>query len=718
MITLKLPTADVPLDVQDFTCREGVSQLFELSILASAPRDAKSGPGLLTFDAVLGKSATVVVDLPGGDHRFFNGIVASVEEGGVTVSAGPFAKVPYRLEIVPNLWLLGRRTQSRIFQHVTVPDILEQVLTGLDVRFELNGTYEPRDYCTQYRETDLAFASRLMEEEGMFYFFEHKDGAHTLVVGDTPQGHPTLPTGATIKFEPLTGGTRTDDRIQLWEKRQTITSGKVTLWDHTFELPHKNLSADAAVVDSVTAGKVTHKLHLSVSDKLELYDYPGEYAQRFSGTAPGGGDRPADVQKIFQDNARTAKIRARQMDSGAVVIRGMSNCRNLASGFRFTLTNHANGDGDYLLLTVTHVGRVEATPPTGGPAGAAPPQNYENTFTCVPAAVVHRPPRLTPRPFVHGCQTATVVGPAGEEIFTDKYGRVKVQFHWDRAGKNDANSSGWLRVSTSWAGQQWGAIHIPRIGQEVVVDFLEGDPDRPIIIGSVYNAEQMPPYALPANKTQSGVKSRSSLKGTAANFNEIRFEDKKGSEQLFIHAEKNQDIEVENDETQWVGRDQTVKIDRDRTENVGRNETITIGGNRTESVGKAESISVADGQTVSIGKDQSIDVGANRTVTVAKDQTTDIGEELKTTIGKNEEHTVGEARTTSVAKDDKLDVGKKLLVQAADEIVFKTGDATITMKKDGTIKIEGKDVTIDGSGKINVKASSDVVVKGSKVAMN
>jgi type VI secretion system secreted protein VgrG len=343
---------------------------------------------------------------------------------------------------------------------------------------------------------------------------------------------------------------------------------------------------------------------------------------------------------------------------------------------------------------------------------------YENAFTCVPAAVAYHPPRTTPRPQVRGCQTAVVVGPSGEEIFVDKYGRVKVQFHWDREGKNDANSSTWIRVATSWAGQQWGAIHIPRVGQEVVVDFLEGDPDRPIIVGSVYNADMMPPYALPANKTQSGIKSRSTTKGTAANFNEIRFEDKKGNEQLYIHAEKNQDIEVENDETHTVGHDQTVSIGHDRTEDVGNDETITITGNRTESVGKNETIDVGGNRTESVAKDETIDITGQRTLTVGKDQTTNIGGALTTSVGKDEARSVGGARSTDVGKDDTLKVGKKLHIEAGDEIVIKTGDATITMKKDGTIKIDGKDVTVNGSGKINVKASSDVVVKGSKVAMN
>ena len=247
----------------------------------------------------------------------------------------------------------------------------------------------------------------------------------------------------------------------------------------------------------------------------------------------------------------------------------------------------------------------------------------------MPTAQQFRPKRITPKPFVQGPQTAVVVGPAGEEIYTDKYGRVKVQFHWDRRGKKDENSSCWIRVSHPWAGKNWGAIATPRIGQEVIVDFLEGDPDQPIITGRVYNAEQMPPYDLPANMTQSGVKSRSSKGGGPANFNEIRMEDKKGSEQLFIHAEKNQDIEVENDETHWVGHDRTKTIDHDetshikhdRTETVDNNETITIHGQRTETVDKNETITIHMNRGETVDLNETITIGGNRTITVSKSET-------------------------------------------------------------------------------------------------
>jgi type VI secretion system secreted protein VgrG len=302
---------------------------------------------------------------------------------------------------------------------------------------------------------------------------------------------------------------------------------------------------------------------------------------------------------------------------------------------------------------------------------------------------------------VQGSQTAVVVGPSGEEIWVDKHGRVKIQFHWDREGKKDENSSCWVRVSSTWAGKNWGFVQIPRIGQEVIVDFLEGDADRPIITGRVYNAERMP-YDLPGNQTQSGVKSRSSKGGSGENFNEIRFEDLKGSELLYLHAEKDKQVVVENDRTESVGNDESISIGNNRTEDVGKDESITIGENRTESV----------------GKDESITIGGSRTESVSKNETIDIGEKRQETVGKDEDVSVGGDRSTSVGKSDELQVGKELLIGVADKIVLKTGDASITMKKNGDIDIKGKNIKVQGSGKVQIKASSDVNIKGSKVTNN
>src|SRR6185369_5975679 len=338
-----------------------------------------------------------------------------------------------------------------------------------------------------YRESDFHFASRLMEEEGIYYYFKHDQSGHKMVVANTPQSHADVP-GDDIIYEELIGGVRDEDRVWYWEKTLDLRSGKVTLWDHNFELPYKHLEATRSVQESVTLGRTTHKVKTGGNATLELYDYPGEYAQRFDGNA---------VNKVFQDNTRTVAIRMESEAANSLLIRGAGNCGQFSAGYKFGLTRHFTDGGKYVVTSVDHSARQ----PLASEQGEGEPFDYDNRFTAIPFGVPYRPQRLTPVPTVKGTQTAVVVGPSGEEIYTDKYGRVKVQFHWDREGKNDADSSCWVRVATPWAGKQWGIVHIPRIGQEVVVDFLEGHPDRPLIIGSVYNADQMPPYVLPNYKT-------------------------------------------------------------------------------------------------------------------------------------------------------------------------------------------------------------------------
>lgn len=657
---LKTPLGPDVLLLQGFTGSEGLSQLFHFRLELVAKNGTE-----VAFDKLLGQKITARLGPPDDVKRHFSGICSRVSQG----VRGEFF-THYHVEIVPQLWLLTRIARSRTFQQKSVPDILKQVLTGLDVSYEIEGTFHPRDYCVQYRETDFAFASRLMEEEGIYYFFRHEADGHKMVVANTPQGHPDVPGPAEVEFEVSEAGERSRDGVTSWLKSQEIRSGKYTLWDHCFELPDKNLEADKPTLASVTVGSVDHKLKVGDNDKLEIYDYPGGYAQRFDGISPGGGDRASDVQKIFEDNKRTVGLRMQEEAAAGVVIDGAGQCRRLVAGHKFRLKDHYDGDGSYVLTSIQHSARLDAELRSGESGGFI----YENSFTCIPAALPFVPRRATPRPVVHGTQSAVVVGPSGEEIFTDKYGRVKVQFPWDREGKMDADSSCWIRVGSIWAGKNWGAIHIPRIGQEVIVAFEEGDPDRPIIVGSVYNADQMPPYVLPDNKTQSGIKSRSTLQGTPDNYNEIRFEDKKGSEQLLIHAEKDQDIEVENDETHWVGRDrkktidndETTNVKHDRTETVGNNETITVKGARTETVTGNETVSIKQG---------------NRAVTL------DMG---------NDALTIKMGNQTT-----KLDLGKSS-TEALQSIELKVGQSSLVIDQTG-VKIKGLMVTVEGTVQTEVK---------------
>ncbi|HEY1379356.1 MAG TPA: type VI secretion system tip protein TssI/VgrG, partial [Gemmataceae bacterium] len=543
---LTTPLGADALLLTGLSVREGVSQLFhvQLEVVAKNSQD-------VAFDKLLGQKATVELALGSGKSRFFNGIVNRVGQGGRDQTF-----TSYSLELAPQAWLLTRRWQSRIFQHVTVPDILKAVLQGVDAAFEIQGTFQPRDYCVQYRESDFNFASRLMEEEGIYYFFKHTKDGHKMVVANTPQSHPDLPEQSKVIFEGVLGGLRDEMRVVSWGKVQELRSGKYTLWDHSFELPHKHLEAEKPIADSVQVGQVTHKLKLGENGKLEIYDYPGEYAQRFDGVDKGGGDKAADLQKVFEDNKRTTAIRMEQETVPGLVIQGTGYCRHFASGYKFTLERHFNADGPYLITGVTHVARCSNYLSSDGA-----PFQYSNSFTCIPFAQPFRPQRTSLKPFVQGTQTAVVVGPKGQEIFTDKYGRVKVQFHWDREGKNDGDSSCWVRVAQFWAGKRWGASFWPRIGQEVIVAFQEGDPDQPIVIGSVYNSDQMPPYLGDGPDTGNrsnhkndpkvcGVKSSTTPGGVG--FNEWRFDDTKGKEQVFIHGERDLDVRVKNDRRERV----------------------------------------------------------------------------------------------------------------------------------------------------------------------
>jgi type VI secretion system secreted protein VgrG len=592
LISVKTPLGHDVLLLVSFTGSEAISQPFsyQLDLIGENKTD-------IAFDKLLGQKITIEIALPGSKKRYINGVCRRVSQG-----ARDATFTAYSLEIVPAFWLLTRRTQSRIFQRLSAPDIIKKVLDGLEVGFEIQGTFEPRDFCVQYRETDFNFASRLMEEEGIYYFFTHADGAHKMILANTPQGHPDMPVESKIQFEEVKGGTRPEDRINDWRKAQELRSGKSTLWDHCFELPHKHLEAEKVIQETAAAGKVGHKLKVGGNDKLEIYDYPGAYAQRFDGIDRGGGEQPAELQKIFEDNKRTVGIRMQQEALPSLAIEGSGTCRQFVAGHKFMLQGHFNADGQYLLTGVQHTAHLSGNYRSGENLELA----YENRFTCIPFELPFRPLRITPRPFVQGTQTAVVVGPPGEEIFTDKYSRVKVQFHWDREGKGDADSSCWVRVGTPLAGRRWGMIHIPRIGQEVIVDFEEGDPDRPIIVGSVYNADQMPAYKLPAHKTKTGIKSYSSPGG--GGFNEIRFEDKKGEEQVFVHGEKDMDIRVKNDRREWIGHDRHLIVKRDKHRTVERDEHITIKRDRLAKTDRDDNLTVGGKQAISVGGSRSLGV--------------------------------------------------------------------------------------------------------------
>ena len=743
-IAIDTPLGEDVLILRSFQGHEAISKLFafELDLVSEEPS--------IKYDDIVGQAVTIRVTLAdGSSSRYWNGYVSRF------VQAGRDSNVAvYHATVVPWLWFLDQTTDCRIFQNKTAPDIIKQIFQEYgysDFTLKLYGDFVKRDYCVQYRESDFNFVSRLMEEEGIFYFFEHEHGKHTLILGNDPAAHQACPNQSSARYEGTGGGWQDDDVVLQWLQEQEVRPGSFTSTDYNFETPTANM------LSSVN-GK----------GKWEIYDFPGEYTKR------------ADGDKLV-------KIRLQEQQTPKCVARGTSDCRAFGVGYKFKLTDHYRDDlnQEYILTALRHSAHHNLGLSSG--SGDTNPA-YENSFECVPSSIPIRPARRTPVPVVQGCQTAVVVGPDGEEIFTDKYGRVKVQFHWDREGKKNENSSCWVRVSYPWAGKAWGGVQIPRIGQEVIVDFIEGDPDRPIITGRVYNAGQMPPWDLPGKKSISGYKSNSTKGG--GGYNELSFDDTKGTELIQVHGQYDMDTKIEHDErrhvvnnrtknvdvdetstignnrTEKVGKNEQITIGVDRTESVGANEKISIGSNRTETVGANESITVAltrtrnvginemvnvggaqeitvgglqavtvgltraktigVSETVNIGTTQSINVGAAQTVnvgasqstTIAAGQTTKVGADLSETIGKNHSENVADDRSASIGKNDALKVGKVLAIEAGDEIAIKTGSASIVMKKDGTITIQGKDITIKGSGKIVEEASGDMVLKGSKILQN
>ncbi len=471
------------LRVTNFTGQEGLSRLFSFQLeLACEDWD-------IDLDAVVGKAATFSIK-SAESERAIHGIVARMEMGG---KGEKFA--PYRVELVPEVWLLTRISRSRVFQKKTVAEIVKEVFTDGGVpsnrfRFALKRSLPAREYCVQYRETDWNFVSRPLEEEGIFYFFEQKDKETIMVMGDSPDAIVAIKTPDKIPFREPSGAATDREAVYDFRFAQELKSGKSTLKDYNFTRP------DVMIEGTASASR---------DDKLEIYDYPGYYVVKETDSVGSADKFPSgDLTNLGKE---IAKIRLEEVQALRCRADGMSFCRRFIPGFRFALEGHHRDsfNAEYLLTSVMHSGTQPATPAAG-----ASKITYENRFTCIPKEVVFRPERVTPRPVVRGVQPAVVTGPSGEEIYTDFYGRVKVQFPWDRYGKKDDKSSCWVRVSSIWAGKSWGSIYIPRIGQEVVVDFLEGDPDRPIITGRVHNGNNIPPYKLPDEKTKSTLKSDSS----------------------------------------------------------------------------------------------------------------------------------------------------------------------------------------------------------------
>jgi type VI secretion system secreted protein VgrG len=664
--------------LNEFTGSEGVSRPFRYQIrLLSTEADLDPADLLLT-------EASLLIDLPGDETRRIRGIITRFAQGGTQDDD----MTEYVAEIAPPFLVRTRSFRSRVFQHKNVPDIIKEILDDLQVEheFDLRGSYAEREYCVQYRETDLDFISRLAEDEGLFYFFRHEESRVLLIITDGNLSAEPCPGPTTIRVavQAVAG----EDIVTSVRRESTVPLGKINF--RTYDELQPSLDLEGETTGDGQGG--------------DWYDY---FPRRYT---------------TIESGERLARLQLEAEEATQYILNGESTARNFQSGYTFDLDRGAGSPVQQLLLEVKHSCKM------GPLRSRSADLEYRNSFVCIPQEVTYRPLKQTPRPVVRGCQTAVVVGPEGEEIHVDKYGRVKVQFHWDRLGGKNEDSSCWVRVGTPWAGKNWGMIHIPRIGQEVIVDFLEGDPDHPIIIGGVYNAEQMPPYALPDNMTQSGIKSRSSKQGGVDNANELRFEDKKGEEHVFLNAERNLRINVERNQIRTVGQHAATKVTGGRSTvvageanwldgdppddheladdgevvgdylEVAKDRYVWVGQSQVHEIdGDACELHVLQGEhIVKVKKDQTITVEEGKQVTNVKqgDQTIEVGQgnqKIEVNQG-NQEIELGQGNQTI-----KLDMGNQT-------VELGMGNQTIT------VKMGNRSVKAD-LGKISEEAMQEIELK-------
>ncbi|OXJ14448.1 type VI secretion system tip protein TssI/VgrG [Burkholderia sp. AU6039] len=730
VFTLDTPHGD-GLKFHTLDGSDELGRLFEFRIEALA--DSHS----LSLKDMLGKPVTVRIEQQDRSTRYLNGIVARASLSGRRAER----YYGYELIVRPWLWLATRRSDCRIFQNKTVPEIVQEVLStyGFPIENHLAESYVPRDYCVQYNETDAAFVSRLMEFEGIYFWFRHAEDTHTLMLGDAMSSHTVLPGYETI---PYIARDRTaiadEEHIDGWLPAQAVSVGRHQTTDYDYTKPRADLSSQ----------KVDPRGH--DHDSFASFEWPGGYRD----DAPG---------------AHYSRVRLEEQQAEHERASADTDVRGVAPGYLFTLEHcpRADQNREYLIVRCQYRFQENAYASDQGAEAVV----HQTMMLVQPSSLPYRSPRETPRPRTNGPQTATVVGPPGEEIWTDQYGRVKLQFRWDRYGQSNQDSSCWVRVSSPWAGGGFGGVQIPRVGDEVVVDFLNGDPDEPIVTGRVFNGEKMPPWGLPGSATQSGLLSRSSPGGTTDHANAFRFEDKKGAEQLWMHAERNFDAETEldhslsvgNNHTHTVGNDETMQVKNNRQRSVGQNETVNIGQNRVAQIGANETHGVVGNRTRTVGQNETVTIAANRdatiggvhTETVAKAKTETIGEgktlsvaqlyhttsqDMKTqvasthteeigtrtsTISNAHTHTVGGEHTVNVGASHTTNVQHQVTVNAGDQLSLVCGMSSIVMKRDGTITIQGVNVASTGTESHSVRgttvtssATGEHTVEGTVLKLN
>ncbi len=661
LLSISTPLGKDHLLINKIYAEEKVSELFEFNVELWYDQQDDDAYVINVIDGtdLIGQPVSINIKQDDGGERTFAGMV-----NNLTI-LGRFKDYSiYSATIVPHVWKLTRNSQSRIFQHKNVPDILRKVFDGFKFEIQTQAEYKPRNICVQYQETDFAFASRLMEEEGIYYYFEHSEQGEKMILRDDFKSPDNCPGKYEIGIfdEDLTGEVF-ESAIKIWQIDYRLQTGKVTLWDYHFQLPTKHLDVEKTSIHNVGGNR-----------QIENYTFPPGYARKYDNIDKMGGER-SDLPNVFDDNKRTVANRMSLLDSQYQTINGRSDCCTLTPGYRFKLKNHPNGDFNkpYILLSVIH--QAEQSP--AYLIGVTAPMAYENEFVCIAhgsGSAEFRPPLKTAKPIIYGSQTAVVVGLAGEEIFTDKYGRVKVQFNWDRENKYDPDSSCWVRVAHDIAGNKWGEMHIPRVGQEVIVDFLEGNPDQPIIVGSVYNELSMPHYKLPQYKTLTYIKTRTTP-DDGKGFNELRFEDKQGKEQVFIHSQKRMDVRVRQSLYETCGGDRQELIGLRTDNKPGGNLAVTVGGNHD----------------FHVKYDEFIGIDGKRYEKVVKDLVEGYkGDKTTIITGKSEQN------------------AREIIFEAAMKISFKVGGNCIVIDPTG-ITIAGTPTVKINSGGFGTETSSPML---------
>ncbi|HCU2081458.1 type VI secretion system tip protein TssI/VgrG [Pseudomonas aeruginosa] len=660
-------------EVVEFSLTEGLSETFLLDVELSCANPA------IDFGQVLDRPALLTIWQGGQPVRYVHGSVTSFQQGNTG-----FRRTRYRAIVEPRLARLRLASDWRIFQTLAVPDIAKVLLKKhaitLDYEQKVTNAHAPREYCVQAGDTDYHFVERIMREEGFFYGFLHNAEGHRLIHCDRLWIFGKQP-GLPVEYNPMAGGDRPGPALRSFTYSENVRTARQTQRDYNFKNPLYNQQTRREGAD------LDHQ-----ASSYERYDYPGRYK--------------SEVGEAFTQD----RLRGHRGDARQAIVEG--DDARLVPGISFDLIGHPRQDMNrgWRPVLIEHHGK-QYTSQAEESADAAQGTHYSSTATLVPDDAEWRAEPMD-KPLITGPQQATVVGPPGEEIYCDEFGRVKVQFPWDREGKNDEHSSCWIRVSQNISGALWGHMAIPRIGQEVIVSNFDGDPDQPVITGRSYNANQRPPYELPANKTRMTIKSQTH-KGDG--FNEIRFEDEADQEEVFIHAQKDQNNIVNNDETTFVGHDrservdndETVSIGHDRKEDVGNDETISIGRHRKEDVGKNE--------TISIGRNRRVTIGGHKTETITKTKAESIGLAKFLTIGAAYQTSVGAAMNTTVglSQSEQVGINKSVIVgktystTAGEEFSLTVGKSSLVLKADGTVLING--VKFDFSSSEHTQISSKVV---------